>query len=32
MSAESLAKSRVRVIDGQDQPDPEEVRELPAAG
>jgi putative transposase len=32
MSAESLAKSRVRVIDGQDQPDPDEVRELPAAG
>jgi transposase-like protein len=32
MSAESLAKTRVRVIDGHDQPDLEEVKQLPAAG
>jgi hypothetical protein len=29
MSAESLAKTRVRVIDGEDAADREEVRELP---
>jgi putative transposase len=32
MSAESLAKTRVRVIDGQGEPDLEEVKQLPAAG
>jgi transposase-like protein len=32
MSVESLAKTRVRVIDGQGEPDLEEVKQLPAAG
>jgi putative transposase len=32
MSAESLAKTRVRVIDGQGEPDLKEVKQLPAAG
>jgi transposase-like protein len=32
MSAESLAKTRVRVIDGQGEPDLEEVKQLPAGG
>jgi hypothetical protein len=32
MSAESLAKTRIRVIDGEGEADLEEVRELPAAG
>jgi hypothetical protein len=30
MSAESLAKTRIRIIDGE--PEPEEVKELAAAG
>ena len=32
MSAESLAKARIRVIDGDSEPEPEEVKELAAAG
>ena len=32
MSAESLAKTRIRVIDGDNEPEPEEVKELAAAG
>ena len=32
MSAESLAKTRIRVIDGESEPEPEEVKELAAAG
>jgi putative transposase len=32
MSAESLAKTRIRVIDGDSKPEPEEVKELAAAG
>jgi Transposase, Mutator family len=32
MSAESLAKTRIRVIDGDSEPEPEEVKELAAAG
>jgi hypothetical protein len=32
MSAESLAKTRVRVISGDGEPDREEVKELAAAG
>ena len=32
MSAESLAKTRIRVIDGDGEAVPEEVKELAAAG
>jgi hypothetical protein len=32
MSGESLAKTRIRVIDGDGEPEREEVKELPAAG
>jgi putative transposase len=32
MSAESLAKTRIRVIDGDGEPQREEVKELTAAG
>jgi len=32
MSAESLAKTRIWVIDGESEPEPEEVKELAAAG
>jgi hypothetical protein len=32
MSAESLAKTRVRVIDADDEPEREEAKELAAAG
>ena len=32
MSAESLAKTRIRVIDGEREPEPEEVKEVAAAG
>jgi putative transposase len=32
MSAESLAKARIRVIDGNGEPEPKEVKELAAAG
>jgi putative transposase len=32
MSAESLAKARIRVLDGDGDPEPEEVKELAAAG
>ena len=32
MSTESLAKTRVHVIDGGSEPEPEEVQQLAAAG
>jgi hypothetical protein len=32
MSAESLAKSRIRVVDGNTEPESKEVKELAAAG